>query len=665
MNQLMRNISLHRLVMILAGVPIILALLAAVKLVQNYQQTVDVAHNDSETIQLVLLYDNLAHNLAVERGLTAGVLGSQGNPQQVAALKKQRKVTDAQITALRAYSPTYLQPSMTETLAADVFQQLSKLRDIRVQVDQLSPTTSPFAYYSNLNQLSIDNASLLSSRIANQDISDLGQALIAIVKMKERAGQVRGALNGAFSRQSSNVGQYVAIEQYLAVGEYAQRQAEQTLHSDFATQLRDAMSSPIWKEVEQVQQRYLDQRQTLSSLQGPEPTQWFAAATSRIKLINQIRNNLKTEMLSVTDKAAANASFQVNLIMLLALVLTVVLVATVTVCVKSLKQRVGTLTRQLADMSSDRNLTISLADDGKDELSQVSRSVNGLTDSIKDLLFNVTKANESSSHSLSQIVQGANDLGTSSQATADKCGNIAAAMTELSQSSLEIASSSERALEETEQMANKVLSCQEQSKSSYEIVSALVNQIEQTQSCIHQLEKDAESVSKIVDTINGISEQTNLLALNAAIEAARAGEHGRGFAVVSSEVRDLAQRSKEATEHISQLLHNITTNTQTAVSNMSKSHQATDSTFESVSLVNESVSELESLIETVNEHITSIASSTTEQSKASEAVDKDVDVLTEIALNTGDLAGNMNNVVSSYQSEAEKVNSQLQEFKLV
>ncbi|KOO11866.1 chemotaxis protein, partial [Vibrio xuii] len=188
--------------------------------------------------------------------------------------------------------------------------------------------------------------------------------------------------------------------------------------------------------------------------------------------------------------------------------------------------------------------------------------------------FNVTKANESSSHSLSQIVQGANDLGTSSQATADKCGNIAAAMTELSQSSLEIASSSERALEETEQMANKVLSCQEQSKSSYEIVSALVNQIEQTQSCIHQLEKDAESVSKIVDTINGISEQTNLLALNAAIEAARAGEHGRGFAVVSSEVRDLAQRSKEATEHISQLLHNITTNTQTAVRNMSKNHQA-------------------------------------------------------------------------------------------
>ena len=213
-------------------------------------------------------------------------------------------------------------------------------------------------------------------------------------------------------------------------------------------------------------------------------------------------------------------------------------------------------------------------------------------------------------------------------------------------------------------MTNKVLSCQEQSQNSYHVVEALVSQIEQTQECMARLEQDAQSVSKIVDTINGISEQTNLLALNAAIEAARAGEHGRGFAVVSSEVRDLAQRSKEATEHISQLLSNITSTTQTAVSNMNKSREATDSTFESVSGVNDSISELEHLIETVNQHITSIANSTTEQSKASEDVDKDVDVLADIALKTGQLASNMDSIVSHYKAEVAEVNQQLQEFKL-
>jgi methyl-accepting chemotaxis protein len=259
---------------------------------------------------------------------------------------------------------------------------------------------------------------------------------------------------------------------------------------------------------------------------------------------------------------------------------------------------------------------------------------------------------------------GAQDLGKSSGATTAKCENIAAAMTELSQSSVEIAQSSERALEETHQMTQRVVECQGQSQSSFKAVEALVEQIEQTQTCMSELEKDAMSVSKIVDTINGISEQTNLLALNAAIEAARAGEHGRGFAVVSSEVRDLAQRSKEATEHISQLLSNITNNTATAVNNMEKSRDATHETFESVSTVTNSVAALENVIEEVNAHITSIANATIEQSKASEAVDKDVDILAEIAQQTGELAQQMNNIVSSYHGEVDRVKQQLGAFKL-
>jgi methyl-accepting chemotaxis protein len=66
----------------------------------------------------------------------------------------------------------------------------------------------------------------------------------------------------------------------------------------------------------------------------------------------------------------------------------------------------------------------------------------------------------------------------------------------------------------------------------------------------HQLNAASEAMSGIVQVIRKIADQTNLLALNATIEASRAGDAGRGFGVVATEVKNLANEAKIATDKI-------------------------------------------------------------------------------------------------------------------
>lgn len=134
----------------------------------------------------------------------------------------------------------------------------------------------------------------------------------------------------------------------------------------------------------------------------------------------------------------------------------------------------------------------------------------------------------------------------------------------------------------------------------------IVQAVHVASSTIRELNKQANRVEEIVETINQIATQTNLLALNAAIESARAGEHGRGFAVVADEVRKLAEQSATATQEIAEILQSLHQESENAVKHMSTGEVSVEKgqalAVETVASIETVRSGMESFLEAV-EHV--------------------------------------------------------------
>ncbi len=173
-----------------------------------------------------------------------------------------------------------------------------------------------------------------------------------------------------------------------------------------------------------------------------------------------------------------------------------------------------------------------------------------------------------------------------------------------------------------EEMASSVSEIGRQVEESSRMSSEAVKQAEKADQRIAELLTAAGRIGDVVKLITAIAEQTNLLALNATIEAARAGEAGKGFAVVASEVKQLATQTAKATEEIGAQISMMQSATQDSVA---------------------AIREIGSTIDTLAGIAAAIAAAVEEQGAATQEISRNVQ---EAAQGTAEVAGNIASVNS-------------------
>ncbi len=305
------------------------------------------------------------------------------------------------------------------------------------------------------------------------------------------------------------------------------------------------------------------------------------------------------------------------------------------------------------------DLTQSLDDRGNDEISQLSGYFNEFTSkmrqSLQDVLSNSTQV-LTHSEAVADASQSAQSL---TQSQHDITVQVATAMEQMTSQIKEVSDNANSAEQAANDASINTTSGKDIIFSTITQMKTLSGNIDSVSQVVSSLAKESDNIGSVLDVIRGIAEQTNLLALNAAIEAARAGEQGRGFAVVADEVRTLANRTEQSTNEIQQMIQKLQSGAQEAVSAVKISQDISSKTVAQTGKADDSLTEIDRLMEVIADMNTQIARATEQQSHAADEVNlriNDLAGMTDESLSTTErLTGTSQQLKTSSNSMSEVV----------
>ncbi len=236
----------------------------------------------------------------------------------------------------------------------------------------------------------------------------------------------------------------------------------------------------------------------------------------------------------------------------------------------------------------------------------------GMADQFENRVGSVVQNVEKAASDMQEM---ASVLAAAVQETTQQSGSVAAASTEAAANVQTVAEAAEELSASIKEISRNVTDTADTARSC-------AHAAEVSQTKLGDLQRAVEEIDSVIQSITEVAEQTNLLALNATIEAARAGEAGKGFAVVASEVKSLAQQTHKMTDEISQKVETIKGSAKETISSVTEILKQISSVDAKTTSVSAAVEEQNSSTAEISRNVQEAANGTQEVSRNIEEVQK-------------------------------------------